>query len=143
MVSSSQAQDGAFLYYDKLADLDIESIIKIPRIVIELSYDTSELAKDIEEKISEIETALSQLPANFPKNISEAFDEELAKLKKDLCEVKTNVDKTGIFTKIHDEIKSKLNEYFYFEESLFPDLYKYIEFIQPKYINRPNVQVKL
>ncbi|MGX7173092.1 FRG domain-containing protein [Enterococcus ratti] len=138
-----KAQDGAFLYYDKLANLDIESIIKIPRIVIELSYDTSELAKDIEEKISEIETALSQLPANFPKNISEAFDEELAKLKKDLCEVKTNVDKTGIFTKIHDEIKSKLNEYFYFEESLFPDLYKYIEFIQPKYINRPNVQVKL
>lgn len=138
-----KAQDGAFLYYDKLFDLNTESIRKIPRIVIELSYDTSELSKNIEEKITEIETALANLPVAFPKNISDAFNEELEKLKNELLEIETNVDKTGIFVKIHDEIKCKLNEYFYFEESLFPDLYKYIEFIQPKYINRPNIHVKL
>lgn len=138
-----KAQDGAFLYYDKLFNLNTDDINRISRIVIELSYDTSELARDIEEKIAEIEAALSQLPESFPEKISDAFNEELKKLKAELLETESNVDKTGIFTKIHNEIKCKLNEYFYFEESLFPDLYKYIEFIQPKYIKRSNIQVNL
>ncbi|EJH6407430.1 hypothetical protein NFY56_001281, partial [Enterococcus faecalis] len=36
---------------------------------------------------------------------------------------------------IREEIKEKLGEYFYFENSLFPDLDKYISYIQASYIN--------
>lgn len=144
-----KAQDGAFLYYDKLIDLNLNKINKIPRIIIELCYDTKSPEEEIQAKIRETEDAIKKLDALPSKNdaiksyLRTKLNNEITSLQLELDENQQRFDKSVIFSLIHDEIKDKLNEYFYFEESLFPDLYKYIEFIQPKYISEVNKNVKL
>lgn len=137
-----KAQDGAFLYYDKLAYLDSKNISKIPRVIIELCYSTEDFTSDILTKKNDVGSALSTLPPNASPDLLNAFHKELKSLEDELESIEQNIDKSGIFTMIHDEIKTKLNEYYYFEESLFPDLYKYIEFLQPRYLTNNN-SVKL
>lgn len=140
-----KAQDGAFLYYDRLSSLEIEKISRIPRIVIELCYDTNRLENLKEKEIKETTQALESLRKsdNVSPGMISMLERELESLKKDISNIHEEVDKTEIFEMIHNEVKSKLNEYFYFEEDLFPDLYKYIEYMQPKYIAASNVQLEL
>ncbi|MGM0125745.1 hypothetical protein IGI37_003146 [Enterococcus sp. AZ194] len=136
-----KAQDGAFLYYDKLDGMDTDKLEKIPRVVVELCYDAEELKKDISRKINELEEVLRSLGGDISETIESAFRGELINLRNEHQELENNIDKTGIFSMIHDEIKGKLNEYFYFEKSLFPDLYKYIEYLQPRYVTDSKVTV--
>ncbi|RHK01132.1 FRG domain-containing protein [Enterococcus casseliflavus] len=136
-----KAQDGAFLYYDKLLNFTEKEVLKIPRIVIELCYNTDDLTDEKAKKISDIKDALSSLSSGASEELLSAFNNELENLTSELKSIQANIDKTGIFSMIHDEIKGKLNEFFYFEESLFPDLYKYIEYLQPSILNTCNQSI--
>lgn len=141
-----RAQDGAFLFYDKLIDLD-EKIIKIPRVLIELDYSPDETILDIKNRVGEMKNVTKQILAKEPNDLNHKVLKKLKKeielLKEELSIHSQDFNKRRIFDMIHDEIKRKLNEYFYFEESLFPDLYKYIEFLQASATFNPKETIEI
>lgn len=136
-----KAQDGAFLCYDKLTKfIEEDKLIgleKISRIIIELDYDVSNIVKEKEEIIQkyvkDIETINSNMKVPEKEDILKQLHSEKDKHTEELEELKNDFIKDKVVTHLHKEIKGKLEEYYYLEENLFPDLYKYIEYIQPKY----------
>lgn len=142
------AQRGAFFNYDVLYDLRQTEIEPIDRIILRVSYDSNEIKKEIENQINksngELREIMDDLSSNLDSkhetvitetllSVSSSMEELINQLE--LLKINVNSLEKDILSTIREEIKEKLGEYFYFENSLFPDLDKYISYIQASYIN--------
>ncbi|EMW5910296.1 FRG domain-containing protein [Enterococcus faecalis] len=142
------AQRGAFFNYDVLYDLRQTEIEPIDRIILRVSYDSNEIKKEIEDQINKSNGELREIKDDLSSNldskhetviteillsVSSSMEELINQLE--LLKINVNSLEKDILSTIREEIKEKLGEYFYFENSLFPDLDKYISYIQASYIN--------
>ncbi|HFP6579370.1 TPA: FRG domain-containing protein [Enterococcus faecalis] len=142
------AQRGAFFNYDVLYDLRQTEIEPIDRIILRVSYDSNEIKKEIEDQINKSNGELREIKDDLSSNldskhetviteillsVSSSMEELINQLE--LLKINVKSLEKDILSTIREEIKEKLGEYFYFENSLFPDLDKYISYIQASYIN--------
>lgn len=67
------------------------------------------------------------------EDLIEMLDENINEIKSESDRGNQNND-LGISKVICSDIKRKLSEYYYFEKNLFPDLDKYIQYIQNEYL---------
>ena len=135
------AQDGAFFNYDMLKSIssgDMSPINNV-RIVINCSKEVAlkninDIRKKTEDGIKELEKDLMDNPEDtFLKTLKEMFDQTLKNIRKD--EKIINTSDLKIPRTIQIEFKRKLKEYYYEEKNLFPDLDKFIQYIQSEYSN--------
>lgn len=132
------AQKGAFFNYDMLFDLKQTEIAPIDRIVLKVTYSPEKIREYLTKENDSINKNIASLESEIEKgssiyrDIKEAMT-AIVHRNENLIE---NVDILGteIFSSLREEIKIKLEEYFYFERNLFPDLDKYIDYLQTSYI---------
>ncbi|EGO6072835.1 FRG domain-containing protein [Enterococcus faecalis] len=142
------AQRGAFFNYDVLYDLRQTEIEPIDRIILRVSYDSNEIKKEIENQINKSNEEFREIQDDLSSNLDSQHETEITETllsvnssmeelinQLELLKINVNSLKKDILSTIREEIKEKLGEYFYFENSLFPDLDKYISYIQASYIN--------
>ncbi|MDP5885789.1 FRG domain-containing protein [Streptococcus mutans] len=131
------AQKGAFLNFDKIFSnkaFDIERILSI-KIVLHFSdkkyldYIASE-----KEKLSQIELAESS-------KIDNGQSDYFALLEKEEKEIEQS--KIECLRFIKDELSQKLREYYYFEEVLFPDFEKRLQYLSNKYESSGSKKISL
>ncbi|MBK0029265.1 FRG domain-containing protein [Lactococcus sp. S47] len=122
------AQKGAFLNFDKIFENRSYDIEKIPRVKIVLHFDSEGFKSQIEKEKRELLEVQekTELPITNSRIMAyyEALDDEVK-----------NIDKTKVdyLKYIKDELSNKLREYCYFEEDLFPDFEKRIQYLSDKY----------
>lgn len=152
------AQKGAFFNFDKIALRDLPTQIKkIPLVRLQLSFNFQELQKTsklLEESNLKLEKLDKKI--NDLDQITDSDREDLLNLfmqQRNIKELEKEIDSLEnyfndiLLDSIRYQIKSKLEEYHYIESELFPDLYKYIGYIQSGYdsgnkIKKPNLEVK-
>ncbi|MCD8906961.1 MULTISPECIES: FRG domain-containing protein [Staphylococcus] len=150
------AQKGAFFNFDKIALRDLPTQIhKIPLVRLQLSFNfkelekTSKLLEDSNVKLERLNKKLYD--ADKIENIESKVLRDLFEQQKYRKELKTEINSLKkyfddiLLDSIRFQIKSKLSEYHYIESELFPDLYKYIGYIQSGYdsdkdIKKPNLE---
>ena len=143
------AQKGAFFNYDILFDLKNTDVKPIDRIILKINYSCDLIEKKINEQISKSNNELSNIKTNNSnsefnetlKLIDELINEQLIDKYQKLLDNVENL-KSDIYKNIREEIKIKLEEYYYFENALFPDLDRYIGYLQSNYIDN-DVKKKL
>ncbi|WP_336832809.1 FRG domain-containing protein [Staphylococcus pseudoxylosus] len=152
------AQKGAFFNFDKIALRDLPTQIhKIPLVRLQLNFNFEELkntTKLLDESNFELERLSKKLyDADKSEKIESKDLRDLFKQQKYTKELMTEIDSLKkyfndiLLDSIRYQIKSKLKEYHYIESELFPDLYKYIGYIQSGYdsdnkIKKPNLEIK-
>ncbi|EIT1980254.1 hypothetical protein L1T96_001639, partial [Enterococcus faecalis] len=120
----------------------------IDRIILRVSYDSNEIKKEIENQINKSNEEFREIQDDLSSNLDSQHETEITETllsvnssmeelinQLELLKINVNSLKKDILSTIREEIKEKLGEYFYFENSLFPDLDKYISYIQASYIN--------
>ena len=118
------AQQGAFLNFDKIFNnksFDIEKITCI-KIVLHFSEDYYTNYLDEEKK------NLSNIEKLDDSDSKADYEQLLDREKQQIQNSKLNCLKF-----IKDELTQKLREYYYFEEDLFPDFEKRIQYLSEKY----------
>lgn len=121
-----KAQFGAFLNFDRLYKIVESGIQKIPTLKIIISKDISDAIKDIDTGIK----SAKKLQSTNNK-LGRQMEATYKKLKKS---VPDNVKKELYFF-VFSEMVSKLREYYYLEENLFPDFADYVMFTKDKYLD--------
>lgn len=143
-----EAQKGAFLNYDFLYDIKQTEVKKINRVVIKIEFDKSEYENQLKEDLRLAREMIDEFKntenkqenhlkmiENFVSDLEEkvkCFDETLKQDKN----VKKDEDKKlfkDAYEELRREMLTKLREYHYFENHLYPDLDKQIEFMVSKY----------
>ena len=118
------AQQGAFLNFDKIFNNKSFDIEKITCIKIVLHFSENSYKKYLDEEkenLSNIE--------KLDDSVSKAdYEQLLDSERKQIQNSKFNCLKF-----IKDELTQKLREYYYFEEDLFPDFEKRIQYLSEKY----------
>lgn len=137
------AQKGAFFNYDMLFDLKQTEIEPIDRIILKVMYSPERIREYLnKQNDSIINQALKNLDTELKKGSPEynGIKEAIIAMRDQNIVLLENVDELGeeIFSSLREEIKVKLEEYFYFERNLFPDLDKYIDYLQTSYIGSPS-----
>ncbi|MDG4970477.1 FRG domain-containing protein [Lactococcus lactis] len=137
------AQEGAFFNYDLLNGIsfsDRPHPIECIRLKIDSSKEVSlehlESLRDEQEKLKQrlYKTWEPDEDSSIKlEDLIEMLDENINEMKSESDRVNQNTD-LGISKVIRSEIKRKLSEYYYFEKNLFPDLDKYIQYIQNEYL---------
>ncbi|MGL5899651.1 MAG: FRG domain-containing protein [Lactobacillaceae bacterium] len=122
------AQKGAFLNFDKIFDNKPYDIKKIPRIKIILHFDSDEFNRQIEDERQKI-LELQEKQEN--EEMSDIFSSYLDVLQQEQSNL--NNSKIECLQFIKNELSHKLREYCYFEEDLFPDFEKRIQYLSEKY----------
>ncbi|MCD8920855.1 FRG domain-containing protein [Staphylococcus gallinarum] len=134
-----EAQKGAFLGYDYLYSLNLTSIKKINRIILEINVDEEYYKKKLENDLD----ALSRMEHEYKNEVKE--DNKLSEaieytrnfinniLKQISCEEKIQEKKDECYEQMREEILKKLREYHYFENQLYPDLDKQILYVLSRY----------
>ena len=134
-----EAQKGAFLGYDYLYSLNLTSIKKINRIILEINVDEEYYKKKLENDLD----ALSHMEHEYKNEVKE--DNKLSEaieytrnfinniLKQISCEEKIQEKKDECYEQMREEILNKLREYHYFENQLYPDLDKQIQYVLSRY----------
>lgn len=120
------AQKGAFLNFDKIFTSKSSSISKIPSIKIVLHFDKEKYIKEINDEKIKIASIIAQNPSR-----EEDFASYRDTLDKEEKEIKES--KVRCLQAIKCELSKKLREYYYFEEDLFPDFEKRIQYLSSKY----------
>lgn len=143
-----EAQKGAFLNYDSLYDINQTDVEKMNRVVIKIEFDKNEYEKRLREDLKLAQEMIDEFKNTQEKKdsqleIIENFVEDLEDkvnlfddtLKHD-SSVHIDEEKT-LFKESYEELRremlTKLREYHYFENHLYPDLDKQIEFMVSKY----------
>ncbi|EGO2664874.1 FRG domain-containing protein [Enterococcus faecalis] len=146
------AQRGAFFNYDALYDLRSTELEPIDRIILRISYPSSEIENNIKIQIETKQQELKEIEGEYDSLVGKLNDDGKATYESiidsmkefilQLEELKSNINslEKEIISSIREEIKEKLGEYFYFESSLFPDLDRYISYIQSNYIGNVDKQ---
>lgn len=122
------AQKGAFLNFDKIFDNKSYDIKKIPRIKIVLHFDTEVFEEQIEQEKKELLEVKKKIQLEETNSgLTRYYDILEDELK--------NIDTTKVecLRFIKNEILHKLREYCYYEEDLFPDFEKRIQYLSDKY----------
>ncbi|PTJ75043.1 hypothetical protein BUZ84_14075 [Mammaliicoccus sciuri] len=145
------AQKGAFFNFDKIALRNLPTqTTKIPLVRLQLNFNFQALERAtnlFDKSESELEKStekINNIEGNNDSKIedwSNLFNEQknLKKLKKEIDSLKSYVEDI-LLDSIRYQIKSKLSEYHYVESELFPDLYKYIGYIQAGYDSEKNIK---
>lgn len=134
------AQKGAFLNFDKIfenRDFDRE---KISVIRIVLHFDEEAYTEDIEIELERLSQMLQT------KSEEKVNDSQILEYQKSLQNESTNIDKSKVdcLKAIKKELSQKLREYYYFEEELFPDFEKRIQYLSNMYEStQPKKKVSL
>lgn len=120
------AQKGAFLNFDKIFTSKSFDIAKIPSIKIVLHFDEEKYIKEIQDEKTKIASIITQYPSGEEDSASysSTLDEEEEGIKE---------SKIRCLQAIKCELSKKLREYYYFEEDLFPDFEKRIQYLSSKY----------
>ncbi len=121
-----KAQFGAFLNFDRLYKIVESGIQKIPTLKIIISKDVSDVIKDID---AGIESAKELQSTN--NEVGQQMEAAYKQLKKS---VPKNVNKE-LYYFVFSEMVSKMREYYYLEENLFPDFADYVMFTKDKYLD--------
>lgn len=147
------AQKGAFFNFDKVALRNLPTQTdKIPLVRLELNFNFQEL-KNTSELLEQSNVERKMLSEKITNTTGEFEDfQKLFKKQNEIKDLENEIEyldryyNTGLLDSIRFQIKSKLAEYFYIESELFPDLYKYIGYIQSGYesnekIEKPNLKI--
>ncbi len=115
------AQKGAFLNFDKINLNEKNNLRKIPMIKIVLKFDNKAYEKIVQKDKDVISTI---------NNFEEGGEYiEMTKQREEDIEKK----KVRCIQNIKRELTDKLEEYFYFEEDLFPDFENRVQYLMRKY----------
>ena len=127
------AQKGAFLNFDKLCFN--REIQKIPSVKIILKFSSEELLKEIDLESSKLKEMESEIDISTGKEEDILIIEKKSDYLKILETEKRQVEASKIdcLNFINEELIKKLREYYYFEEDLFPDFEKRIQYFSKKY----------
>lgn len=127
------AQKGAFLNFDKLCFN--REIQKIPSVKIILKFSSEELLKEIDLDSSKLKEMESEIDISTGKEEDVLIIEKKSDYLKILETEKRQVEASKIdcLNFINEELIKKLREYYYFEEDLFPDFEKRIQYFSKKY----------
>ncbi|MCD8864318.1 FRG domain-containing protein [Staphylococcus arlettae] len=143
-----EAQKGAFLNYDSLYDINQTDVEKMDRVVIKIEFDKNEYGNQLEKDLNLAQEMIGEYNKNENKEDSqlEIINNFVSDLEKKIKLFEENVkhDETvksdgdkKLFKESYEEIRremlTKLREYHYFENHLYPDLDKQIEFMVSKY----------
>ncbi|HDC9199614.1 TPA: FRG domain-containing protein [Staphylococcus aureus] len=135
-----EAQRGAFLCYDYLYSLNITDIKRINRIILdmEVSKDkyVEKLKKDIEiinQLKKEYENSEEKKDSDFNNIVNEAIEFRKTLLENLEIPKDANEKIDECYEELRKEMLTKLKEYHYFENQLYPDLDKQIAYILSKY----------
>lgn len=123
------AQKGAFLNFDKIygnRDFDRE---KISVIKIVLHFDEDAYSKDISIALEDLSKMLKT------KSEEKVNNSDILEYQTSLEDERKNIDKSKVdcLNAIKKELSQKLREYYYFEEELFPDFEKRIQYLSDIY----------
>ena len=127
------AQKGAFLNFDKL--FFNKKIKKIPLIKIVLQFSSKELLNEIKSERKKLDEMESEINSSSKKEVDTQIIEDKSEYLKILLEEERNIEdsKLECLNFIYEELSRKLREYYYFEEDLFPDFEKRIQYLSNKY----------
>jgi len=142
-----EAQKGAFLNYDYLYTLNKTDIEPINRFVIQINFNEDDYKKALREDLKSANEMIEILKSDGNKN-----QEEISIIKdfvKDINERITGYNEylegnNKIFDVAYENLRremlTKLKEYYYFDNHLYPDLDKQIEFMMSKYSDETKKQ---
>lgn len=151
------AQKGAFFNFDKVALRNLPTQThKIPLVRLQLNFNFEELKntkKLLDESKSEYESLNRKIFSQH--QVSDSDREDLLNLfekQRKINDLENEIKSLEKYYRdifldsIRYQIKSKLEEYHYIESELFPDLYKYIGYIQSGYdsdkkTKKPNLEI--
>lgn len=127
------AQKGAFLNFDKLCFK--KKLKKIPLVKIVLQFSTEKLLDEIQSERNKLEEMASEINSSSGEKRDAQIIEEKSEYLKILEEEKNKIEESKLLCLnfMHDELIRKLREYYYFEEDLFPDFEKRIDYLSNKY----------
>ena len=127
------AQKGAFLNFDKLCFK--KKLKKIPLVKIVLQFSTEKLLDEIQSERNKLEEMASEIYSSSGEKRDAQIIEEKSEYLKILEEEKNKIEESKLLCLnfMHDELIRKLSEYYYFEEDLFPDFEKRIDYLSNKY----------
>ncbi len=141
------AQKGAFLNFDKLYKISINSIQPIERVIIEMNFSEDKSLGLIEAEITNTKEKYESATEEDGKATYKMSLEFLNSLKKGFIKEDSTVDSNQvtqfkIYKDIQQEMLKKLSEYHYETEDLFPDFENYLKFITSEYSSKPSVSKK-
>lgn len=127
------AQKGAFLNFDKLCFN--KKLKKIPLVKIVLQFSREELLNEIKSERKDLDEIESEINSSLKKEVDTQIIEDKSEFLKILSEeeIKIEDSKLECLNFIYEELSRKLREYYYFEEDLFPDFEKRIQYLSNKY----------
>lgn len=127
------AQKGAFLNFDKLCFK--KKLKKIPLVKIVLQFSSEKLLDEIQSERKKLEEIASEINSSSGEKRDAQIIEEKSEYLKILEEEKNKIEESKLLCLnfMHDELIKKLREYYYFEEDLFPDFEKRIDYLSNKY----------
>lgn len=135
------AQKGAFLNFDKLCFN--KKLKKIPLIKIVLQFSSEELLNEIKSERKNLDEMESEINSSSKKEVDTQIIEDKSEYLKILLEEERKIEdsKLECLNFIYEELSRKLREYYYFEEDLFPDFEKRIQYLSNKYQSEPTRKV--
>ena len=127
------AQKGTFLNFDKLCFK--KQFKKIPLVKIVLQFSSEKLLDEIQSERNKLEEIASEIDSTSGEKRYAQIIEEKSEYLKILEEEKNKIEESELLCLnfMHDELIRKLREYYYFEEDLFPDFEKRIDYLSNKY----------
>lgn len=127
------AQKGAFLNFDKLCFE--KKLKKIPIVKIILQFSSEEFLNEIQSERSKLEEIVSEVSSSLEEERDAQIIEERSEYLKILEMEENEIEESKLICLnfMHDELIKKLREYYYFEEDLFPDFEKRIEYLSNRY----------
>lgn len=127
------AQKGAFLNFDKLCFE--KKLKKIPLVKIILQFSSEEFLNEIQSERSKLEEIVSEVSSSSEEERDAQIIEERSEYLKILEMEENEIEESKLICLnfMHDELIKKLREYYYFEEDLFPDFEKRIEYLSNRY----------
>lgn len=130
-----EAQKGAFLNFDHINSLKSNEIVPVNRINLKIDIDISEVTKVLEKDVCQLKQLVDEVKQDKNENNDNVHEIEEyiieVENKKNIVTSKNFL--SNCYENLRVEILTKLAEYYYYEDQLYPDLDKQIEFIQSKY----------
>ncbi|WP_398574094.1 FRG domain-containing protein [Staphylococcus equorum] len=132
-----EAQKGAFLNFDHLYDLKETEIEPINRIIIEFDINKEDAIQKIKDDLKYAKSLKNESLANSNIEINDDIINTINEFKSikenNIKEINNGDIIDDSYEVLRVELLRKLKEYHYYENHLYPDLDKQIDFINAKY----------
>ena len=127
------AQKGAFLNFDKLCFN--KKLKKIPLVKIVLQFSREELLNEIKSERKDLDAIEFEINSSSKKEVGTQVIKDKSDYLKILSEEEEKIEdsKLECLKFMYEELSRKLREFYYFDEDLFPDFEKRIQYFSNKY----------